>query len=73
MKQHIVNTICALIIVAGIIITSTDAIVALFGCAHFWQYLFNFAFICIIVPLCIAASDLPERVRPELFGEDVQL
>lgn len=73
MKQRIVNTICALVIVAGIVITSTDGIIALFGFAHFWQYLFNFAFICVIVPLCIAASDISERVQPELFGEEVQL
>lgn len=73
MKQHIINIACALVIMAGIIITSTDAIIALFNCVRFWQYLFNFAFICVIVPLCIATSDLPERVRPELFGEEVQL
>lgn len=72
MKQPVVNTICALIIVAGIVITSTDAIVALFNCVRFWQYLFNSAFICIIVPLCIAASDISERVQPELFRKEVQ-
>lgn len=68
MKQHIVNTICALVIVAGIIIASTDAIVALFDCIRFWQYLFNFAFICLVAPACIAASDLPRRMHPEYYG-----
>lgn len=63
MKQHIVNTICALVIAAGIIITSTDAIVALFDCIRFWQYLFNFAFICLVAPVCIAASDLPRKYK----------
>ena len=67
MKQHIVNAICVLAIVAGIIITSTDAIVALFGCAQFWQYLFNFAFICLVAPACIAASDLPRKMHPEYY------
>lgn len=67
MKQHIVNTICALVIVAGIIIASTDAIVALFG-VRFWQYLFNFAFICLVAPACIAASDFPRRMHPEYYG-----
>ena len=67
MKQHIVNAICVLAIVAGIIITSADAIVALFGCAHFWQYLFNFAFICLVAPACIAASDLPRKMHPEYY------
>ena len=67
MKQHVVNAICVLAIVAGIIITSTDAIVALFGCALFWQYLFNFAFICLVAPACIAASDLPRKMHPEYY------
>ena len=67
MKQHVVNTICVLAIVAGIIITSTDAIVALFGCVRFWQYLFNFTFICLVAPACIAASDLPRRMHPEYY------
>ena len=68
MKQHIINIACALIIVAGIVITSTDGIIALFGCAHFWQYLFNFAFICLVAPACIAASDLPRRMHPEYYS-----
>lgn len=72
MKQHIINIACALIIVAGIVITSTDGIIALFGCARFWQYLFNFAFICLVAPACIAASDLPRRMHPEYYNATKQ-
>lgn len=63
MKQRIINIVCALVIVAGIAIASTDGIIAIFGCVHFWQYLFNFVFTWLVVPVCIAASDLPRRYK----------
>lgn len=66
------NLICALVIVASIAIASTDGIVAVFGCARVWQYIFNFTFIFLVAPACIAASDLPRRMHPEYFKDVTQ-
>ena len=67
--RKFINIVCALVIVAGIAIASSDGIIALFGCARAWQYLFNIAFITVVLPACIAASDLPRRMHPEYYGE----
>jgi hypothetical protein len=70
MKKRIIDIVCALVFIAGLVITATDGIVAVFGCARGWQYLFNLLFIFGAVPACIAACDLPRRLRPELYGQD---
>lgn len=55
MKRHIVTITCVLALVAGGAITASDGVMGIFGCCRFWQYAFNFAFICVIMPICVGA------------------
>lgn len=59
--KKLVAIICVLVLVAGIAITACDGVMLLFGCARVWQYLFNFAFVCLGIPGCIMASGLPRK------------
>ena len=68
-QQRAVNIICALVLVAGMVMTSIDG-VKRFGGSQAGQYLFNFVFICLVMPACIGLSDIAERAHPEYFTTD---
>jgi H+/Cl- antiporter ClcA len=72
MKQHVINIICALALIVGGLLIITDGIVNLFQVARVWQYTFNAAYLFIILPACIGASDWTQRLRPDLYGKEVK-
>ena len=69
-QQRAVNIICAAALIAGIWLTSVDGIMRYFKGAQGAQYLFNFVFICLVMPACIGLSDIAERAHPEYFTTD---
>lgn len=68
-KQRLINAICCVVLVAGMIATSIDG-VKLCGGSQAGQYLFNFIYIWLVMPACIGLSDLPERAHPEHYTTD---
>ena len=72
MKQHVINTLCALALIVGGLLIVTDGIVNLFHAVRGWQYVFNGAYVFIVLPACIGASDWTRRLRPDLYRKEVE-
>ena len=61
--KKIITALCVLVLVAGIALTASDGVMAIFGCARYWQYVFNFAFVCVVMPVCVGAVVLSKEGR----------
>ena len=70
-QQAIINVLALVAVLAGGYITVTDSMVTVFGQSQGVQYLFNFVYIVMVLPISIAVSDLFERLHPEL-SEDYE-
>lgn len=60
--------VCAIVAVVAIVLLITDT----FGAGTGTQYLYNFACMTVILPLCIYFSGIMESQHPELFCGDGQ-
>ena len=52
------------------IIGGIPVIVDAFGAATSLQYLYNLAYLFVGLPVCVAASGLARRLRPDLYGDE---
>lgn len=64
--QVVINILCLLVLIAGLIITVSDGMIVFFGLTKAIQYVFNAAYLMLIVPGCIVTSNIYEIV----WGED---
>lgn len=63
--QVVINILCLLVLIAGLIITVSDGMIVFFGLTKTIQYMFNAAYLLLILPGCIAISNIDEIVWGE--------
>lgn len=69
-NQRIINILCAIAFVVGFVFTVADGWKEFLGLSQGIQYLANFFFICLVLPVCIGCSSFPQWVCPDLFTEE---